>query len=66
VVALVEDEVAGPLVDDVVGAELREVGQADSPPSTSTLNNHRSDAALSLAGVTSRKRGTEVRPLPIV
>ena len=33
--------------------------------STSTLKNHRSDTALSLAGVTSRKRGTEVRPLPL-
>ena len=32
--------------------------------SPSTLKNHRSDAALSLAGVTSRKRFTEVRPLP--
>ena len=32
--------------------------------SPSTLKNHRSDAALSLAGVTSRKRGTEERPLP--
>ena len=33
--------------------------------STSTLKNHRSDAALSLAGVTSRKRGTEARPYPL-
>jgi len=30
--------------------------------SKSTLKNHRSDAALSLVGVTSRKRGTGVSP----